>query len=203
MSYENAPATKMLATHCCACNRPLVDAKSVEYGIGPECRKRHGHGVQTAGASWGAVTALIGRLQDIQVDSAIPAILDENAHKLCNVLTHAAATATNKQDLRTLAEAIYASGYRNLALTISKRRLRDRQLVVKVWVEETAHGERVVLQAPWKKDAIDDYKRIGGRFDPESRTWSFATTEKARLWDTIRSHFAGRFMLTPKTEAVI
>lgn len=40
MGYENAPATKMLATHCSACGRPLVDAKSVELGIGPDCRKK-------------------------------------------------------------------------------------------------------------------------------------------------------------------
>jgi hypothetical protein len=43
--YENAPATKMLATHCACCSRPLVDAKSVEIGVGPECRKRHGFDV--------------------------------------------------------------------------------------------------------------------------------------------------------------
>lgn len=40
--YENAPATKMLATQCCVCARPLVDAKSVELGIGPDCRKKYG-----------------------------------------------------------------------------------------------------------------------------------------------------------------
>lgn len=39
-SYVNAPATKMLASHCAACGRPLVDAESVELGIGPDCRKR-------------------------------------------------------------------------------------------------------------------------------------------------------------------
>ncbi len=42
--YENAPATKMLATHCCACGRPLVDAPSVESGMGPDCRKKYGVG---------------------------------------------------------------------------------------------------------------------------------------------------------------
>jgi hypothetical protein len=41
MSYENAPATKMLATHCAACGRPLVDAVSVETGLGPDCRKKY------------------------------------------------------------------------------------------------------------------------------------------------------------------
>ena len=39
MSYENAPATHMLATNCALCGRPLLDAVSVEIGIGPVCRK--------------------------------------------------------------------------------------------------------------------------------------------------------------------
>lgn len=42
MSYESAPATLLVATHCAACSKPLVDAVSVETGIGPECRKKHG-----------------------------------------------------------------------------------------------------------------------------------------------------------------
>lgn len=42
MSYESAPATKMLATHCAVCHRPLLDAESVELGIGPDCRKKYG-----------------------------------------------------------------------------------------------------------------------------------------------------------------
>lgn len=35
-TYENAPATKMLATNCVVCGRALVDAVSVEMGIGPD-----------------------------------------------------------------------------------------------------------------------------------------------------------------------
>src|SRR5581483_2384258 len=45
MGYEDAPATKMLATHCAVCCRPLLDAQSVELGIGPECRKRAGYDI--------------------------------------------------------------------------------------------------------------------------------------------------------------
>lgn len=41
MSYENAPATTMLCTHCAACGRPLVDSVSVEAGMGPDCRKKY------------------------------------------------------------------------------------------------------------------------------------------------------------------
>lgn len=40
--YENAPATRMLATHCAACGRPLVDSASVESGLGPDCRRKYG-----------------------------------------------------------------------------------------------------------------------------------------------------------------
>lgn len=40
-NYENAPATLLLATHCAACSRPLVDAVSVEAGMGPDCRKKY------------------------------------------------------------------------------------------------------------------------------------------------------------------
>ncbi len=40
-NYENAPATKILATHCAACARPLLDAVSVEAGMGPDCRKKY------------------------------------------------------------------------------------------------------------------------------------------------------------------
>jgi hypothetical protein len=43
MSYENAPATKLLATRCAVCGRPLCDAVSVEIGIGPECREKYGY----------------------------------------------------------------------------------------------------------------------------------------------------------------
>jgi len=55
MNYENAPATKMLATHCAVCRRPLVDSVSVELGIGPECRKRHGYTDGMNGAANDAV----------------------------------------------------------------------------------------------------------------------------------------------------
>lgn len=43
MSYENAPATKLVATNCIACGKDLLDAISVETGMGPICREKYGH----------------------------------------------------------------------------------------------------------------------------------------------------------------
>jgi len=43
MGYENSAACKIMATNCCACGKPLVDAKSVETGMGPVCRGKYGY----------------------------------------------------------------------------------------------------------------------------------------------------------------
>jgi len=43
MSYENLKSTKLLATCCAVCARPLRDAVSVELGIGPDCRAKYGY----------------------------------------------------------------------------------------------------------------------------------------------------------------
>jgi hypothetical protein len=42
--YENAPATRMMATHCACCGKELLDAASIEAGMGPHCRKKCGYG---------------------------------------------------------------------------------------------------------------------------------------------------------------
>jgi len=43
MGYESLKSTQLLASHCAVCARPLRDAVSVELGIGPDCRRKHGY----------------------------------------------------------------------------------------------------------------------------------------------------------------
>jgi hypothetical protein len=40
MSYEHAPATRLVAKHCCICGRALLDAVSLASGIGPVCAEK-------------------------------------------------------------------------------------------------------------------------------------------------------------------
>ena len=40
--YENLDTTKMLATSCVLCGKPLLDGASVEAGMGKTCRSKHG-----------------------------------------------------------------------------------------------------------------------------------------------------------------
>jgi len=62
MSYETAPATILLATRCCVCNRPLVDAVSVELGIGPDCREKYGYNVDVEPEAREAANKLVHRV---------------------------------------------------------------------------------------------------------------------------------------------
>lgn len=43
-TYESAPAVQLVATTCCVCGRPLLDAVSVKSGIGPICAEKTGYG---------------------------------------------------------------------------------------------------------------------------------------------------------------
>lgn len=42
--YEQAPAVELVATACCVCGRPLLDAPSLKSGIGPICAEKTGYG---------------------------------------------------------------------------------------------------------------------------------------------------------------
>lgn len=48
-SYEEAPATALVATHCCVCGRPLLEAESLASGIGPICAEKTGYGREGLG----------------------------------------------------------------------------------------------------------------------------------------------------------
>ncbi len=62
MSYENAPATQLVATRCAVCSRALVDAVSVETGIGPECRKKYGFNQEASPEARAEANRLVYRI---------------------------------------------------------------------------------------------------------------------------------------------
>lgn len=66
MSYENLNSTKMLATRCAVCSRPLRDAVSAEIGIGPDCREKHGYSEAVNDSNRAAANRLIYEIADAQ-----------------------------------------------------------------------------------------------------------------------------------------
>lgn len=85
--YTAAPATKLLASHCCVCARPLLDSVSVELGIGPDCRKKHGF--------------------DVAVDA--------DAREQANVIVHRIAANQTGGQVAFDCEALRALGFGKLA----------------------------------------------------------------------------------------
>lgn len=139
MSYEDAPATELLATHCGCCNRPLVDAKSVQAGIGPECRKRHGYGETQSPANFELAATRLGE--------ALPHAGD--AHASANVLVHRVAAERSGVGVDRAIAAIAALGYTKLAARLTERLKAD---VVVVTVER--EGDQYVIRTPKLADDV-------------------------------------------------
>lgn len=129
MSYENAPATLMLASHCAICRRPLVDAVSVECGIGPDCRENSGYYVE----------------------------VNEDARAEANKITNAIARGMSNDHLILNALALRTLGFDRLADTVIDRNaaLKVRDLGNgTIAIHTPYHSDfvaRVKAATPWAK----------------------------------------------------
>jgi hypothetical protein len=173
VSYEDAPATKMLATHCAVCARPLVDAESVEKGIGPECRKRHGFNVRVPMEARQAANKLVHRIA-----------CGVTFFELASSLTELSLLGFSK-----LAETIYAR-----RATIKVETLQDtspvRLLVKSPYTEGSLATIRAIPGRRAEYEGTGENKHFLGN--------SFPVAERARVWDMLQRHFPGAVGVGPK-----
>lgn len=130
--YTAAPAVELLATNCAVCARPLLDSVSVETGIGPECRKKHGFNLEVA-----------------------PEVRAE-----ANKLVHLIATKQGGLEVLQAAARLRELGFEKLADKVSAKRAEivitedDAGVVVKAPYSDAAtEGFRSVPGRRWDKDA--------------------------------------------------
>lgn len=181
MSYENAPATQMLATHCAVCCRPLLDAVSVNLGIGPECRKYSGY--------------------DIRVD--------EEKRAEANKLVHAIACGQSMSftDLAAACTELTLLGFSKLAETISKRRASisiseesGRLLVKTPFTEGSLKAIRAI------RGRRPEYEKVnvkGQGLVDKFRGNSFPMVRKPEVWAMIKRCFPGAMGVGPKGAFVV
>lgn len=183
MSYENAPSTVMLATHCAICARPLRDAKSVDVGIGPECRKKHGFNEN----------------------------VDEEARAAANRIIHAVALARSggtdlagDWDALTAAMALAGLGFRKLADVIASRAAavriyEDTGVAVNGFPVDHHMSGSVVLRvfAPYSEAANDDWYRMGAKWDKVNKCRVVPAAKKPDLWALLLRHFPGACAVGP------
>jgi len=197
MSYENAPATILLATNCACCGRPLVDATSVETGVGPDCRRKYGYDDAQGPPDWlAAVEALNPRLVPNLFGSGRSATAEwgVDARAVSNLLTHRFALATDPAEKGALVAAIGFLGFTKLATKLAESALGK--------VEVLPAGDRLAVKTPYRADFVAALKaaRIGARWDRETKVWTVPVDQRARagLWGALRAHFAGALLVSER-----
>lgn len=175
MGYENSAACEIMATNCCACGKPLVDAKSVETGIGPVCRKKYGY---DAGVS-------------------------EKAREMANQVVYALACAISEGTV-TLSTLESVEQLRVLGFPLIADIFVSNGVSVSIDVRDHEGEERYFVRAPYDP-AFNQSCWINGRVgvkDVVAMTvskrkvfhWTFPKTEasRKRIWGALVKHHAGR-----------
>lgn len=182
-TYENAP------THCAACGRALVDAVSVETGMGPDCREKYGYGEMVGAPDWTKVAELTA--------NAV-AILPGDAHGTANKLVHAVACG---KSVGPCVAALDALGFGKLAA-----RLGERAHAVRI--EETAPGV-LTVRAPFSPEFNAALRAVPGqRWVPNASgkggVRTVPTSSRAALWSALKRAFpAGTTVFGTKGAAVL
>lgn len=180
MGYETAPATKMLATHCLCCGRPLVDATSIETGIGPECRKKHGFVKAQSEPDWSMAA----------MHCPIDMHEDEDARKLCNRLVYTAACGVDPKVLSRIITTVRLLGFTTLA-----DKLSSRASDAKVSVESGV----IIVRTKYNPDFVDESCRVPGRrWDAANKVTTFPESSRREVWAMLQKVFAGGVIDTPK-----
>lgn len=180
MSYENAPGTKLLATHCLICGRPLGDAPSVEAGIGPECRKKHGFVKAQGEPDWSMVA----------MHCPIDMHENEDARKLCNRLVYTAACGVDPKVLTRIITTVRFLGFTTLADKLSSRASN-----AKVSIESGF----IIVRTKYNPDFVDESRRVPGRrWDAANKVMMFPESSKREVWAMLQKVFAGGVIDTPK-----
>ena len=180
MSYQEAPATKLLAVTCICCGLPLVDAVSVELGMGPDCRK----GIYPNGVS-------------------------EEDRKEVNKLVHIAAVAAQNgsaQKVLEIAEKIRNCGLDVLANRVARRfqegaRTVRTKRVAPISIEED--GDDLIVKTPFRRKEADEFieawrKIRGRRYDGATKKNRVPKSEKEALWSLLKKFFPGKWGTGPK-----
>ena len=125
--YEDAPSTAMVDVGCPCCGRALIDADSVETGMGPVCRKRHGVIKPDRPAEWPAHPPLL------LSDAAKDAWARRDAHKVVNCLVFYISTDRAHPRVCEYIDCIDALGYTRVGTALRRgnagvlrRREQDR-----------------------------------------------------------------------------
>lgn len=199
MSYEHAASTKLLATHCAYCGRPLRDADSVEMGMGPICRSRVGVNPDVASDWLNAqrffpTAAQVANLP-VQFSTLQKALDKLDPHAATNWLIHLASVifshgdkAGVKYDVVVL--AVHHLGYVTVAKVLAERHFKIRLA--------TDNGDYIV-NVPRNDNFYQQvFQRRIGRWDRDRKAYRVPKTNRKNLWALLIECFDGECGFGPQ-----
>ena len=196
-TYENAPATQLVATHCACCGRALVDANSLKIGVGPTCAARHGFTKASIFPNWDGVKAALSAEEygALEIDKRRPIYKDsEVARFVANRLVYRVAADPSGPQTKSRTLALVALGYPELA-----ERIAERLGAVRVKEE----GDVLVVEAPLSETFIAAMRRVpGSRWVGERQARLVPVSSRRHLWGAIRAAFPNCFVIGSKRLAV-
>jgi hypothetical protein len=193
MSYENAPGTELIATSCACCARPLLDAVSVETGVGPDCRRKFGFNEAQQPADMQGAFALLASLATTETAETFLAPFrcgEASPRELSNLLVHRIAAAQIGEHVNAYTNAIRALGFVKLADRIAER-------IAKVVIE--ADANELTVKVPYSEEAVHAFRKVPGRrWDREAKVYRLPATSKRALFNVLRDLFPGVTARGPK-----
>jgi len=195
--HTKSPVYNMVPTHCSCCRRPLVDATSVEFGVGPICRNKYGYedAHPVTPDIDAAMTAVMGKFSDLAFAGRVmKAVKADDSRKAANLLNCLMAVSLKKKvseaDIMLGTEALATLGYTTLASRVS-------EVLTAVKIEEV--NGRVKVVTPYNETFVASTRAIkGSRYDRDAKCWTVPVTEKAALWGAIKESFSGEMGMGPK-----
>jgi hypothetical protein len=200
-TYENAPATKLLATHCACCSRVLLDAVSVETGVGPTCRKAHGYKEAQTAPDWTTVIQRSDGLVAVaelfpfgspEASAAAYALGGLETRRVANLVVHRIAAEQSGPAVLQLVGVLRALGFARMA-----DRIEERLVSVRIELDR----EEYVVHSPYSPEAADRFKalpRQGRRWEPEAKVWRVSTHYRTALFGILKASFPGAAAVGPK-----
>lgn len=195
---QHTEYTPKVATHCCACGRTLKDATSIEFGIGPVCRKKYQYE-----DAYPVDEGMKLQLAVFLTDSAIPAglagrigeaCLDDNSRRAANLLVYAASTEGAQASIEA-AHALRLLGYETLAI-----RMQQRLAKIHISVEYN----HLIVQTPFNPAFLVAMRNI------PHRKWDFVrkvnvvpSQYKTALFQALLNCFQGQLGVGPKGPFII
>jgi uncharacterized Zn finger protein (UPF0148 family) len=195
-NHFNAPTTKLLNTHCARCGLPLVDAQSVERGIGPVCNRR----------------------LDEEINHEHRKQVNKMVFEVAQMVAQQRAGELSKADIAGPLSAIcgiaHDLGYPDLAARLKKRAgaeidrlqaIEDQGPAIEEEDEVQVHIRRsdvwIFVTCPYNAEANADFRQIPGRYwMNDLKANRFPKEQGREVLETLKKHYSGMRALGDKGE---